>query len=140
MTPIKIFIVAVVSLLVEFSGPLALGDTPETQPSTQPAEPVIRLTEKAVREIRAAAGSQNILTYWLRVGTKPNEDGTKFTYVLDITEDTPDEAKDIVFNAGGVMIAIDHRSAAMLAGTVIDFRDNEEGRGFVFRTPSVEKE
>ncbi|HYE19348.1 MAG TPA: iron-sulfur cluster assembly accessory protein [Tepidisphaeraceae bacterium] len=132
-----LILTAVVQVLVSI---VAFADAPSTRPSTQPARQIVSLTEKAAKEIKAVAATQNLPKYWLRVGVKAGEDRRRFSYVLDITEDRPDPKVDNVFDSGGVTVAVDDNSAIYLAGTVIDLRDDDAGKGFVFRNPNAVKE
>jgi iron-sulfur cluster assembly protein len=113
------------------------ADAPATQPASRSAEAIVTLTEKAATEIRAVAATQAFARYWLRVGVRAQPGSEKFRYLLDITEEKPDANADSVFDSQGVTIAVDHKSAIYLLGTVIDFRDDAAGRGFVFRNPNA---
>jgi iron-sulfur cluster assembly protein len=101
---------------------------------------IVTLTEKAAKEIKAVAATQNVPRYWVRVGVIPNEDGKRFSYVLDIAEDRPNPKVDSVFDSGGVTLVVDDKCVIYLMGTVIDFRDDAAGKGFVFRNPNALKE
>ena len=133
-----IVVAAVLHLLVR-QWPVAAAGGPATRPATQSARQIVSLPERAAKEVKAVAATQDIPRYWLRVGVKAHEDGKRFTYLLDITEDGPDPKVDSVFDSHGVTVAVDDKSAIYLAGTVIDFRDDGAGRGFVFRNPNSAK-
>jgi iron-sulfur cluster assembly accessory protein len=133
-------ILSIVLLLLGSREQAAFADDPATRPSTQPAQQIVTLTEKAAKEIKAVAAAQNLPRYWLRVGVKANEDGKRFSYLLDITEDKPDPKVDNVFDSSGVTVAVSDKSAIYLMGTIIDFRDDDAGKGFVFRNPNAVKE
>ena len=133
-------ILSIVLLLLGIPKQVALAEDPATRPSTQPARQIVTRTEKAAKEIKAVAAAQKIPRYWLRVGVKANGDGKTFRYLLDITEEKPDPKVDNVFDSSGVTVAVSDKSAVYLMGTVIDFRDNAAGKGFVFRNPNAVKE
>jgi iron-sulfur cluster assembly protein len=97
----------------------------------------IALTEKAAAEIKTIIVQQNLPAdqTFLRVGVKGGG-CSGFSYLLDLTEETPTEA-DEQMESGGVKILIDQKSLLYLDGTEIDFRDEVMGRGFVFKNPNA---
>lgn len=136
-TPVRWMIPILVALLHLPLSQRALEEAPGTQPSTKPAQQIVSLTEKAAKEIKVVAAAQDFPKYYLRVGVKAEGDGKQFRYILDITDQRPDPEADKVFDSHGVSIAIDHKSAIYLMGTVIDFSDGDAGKGFVFRNPNA---
>ena len=103
------------------------------------AKPVVTLSEKAAAQVKAIAREQGIKEYWLRVGTKKSAEPGRLDYVLDITDDAPDPKADRVSTSHGVRIVVDEKSAPHLQGTVIEYDDNEKGKGFVFLNPNDKK-
>ena len=103
------------------------------------AKPVVALSEKAAAEVKAIAKKLGIKEYWLRVGTKKSAEPGRLDYVLDITEDAPDPKADQVSTSHAVRIVVENGSAARLQGTVIEYDDNEKGKGFVFLNPNDKK-
>jgi len=95
----------------------------------------INLTETAVKEIKKIADDQELDTgkTVLRVGVKGGG-CSGFSYVLDLTEVINDN--DEMFEKDGVRIACDPKSFLYLNGTLIDFKDEIMGRGFVFSNPN----
>ena len=96
----------------------------------------VELSELAAREIQTIMGQQNLdeeKTY-LRVGVKGGG-CSGFSYLLDLTEHTNEN--DETFELHGVKIACDPKSQLYLDGTVIDFKDEVMGRGFVFKNPNA---
>ena len=95
----------------------------------------IMLTEKAAREIKHILDSENMSTdTYLRVGVKGGG-CSGFTYTLDLT-DTKGE-RDEEFEEHGVKVLCDAKSYLYLDGTTVDFRDEIQGRGFVFNNPNA---
>ncbi|UCG32895.1 MAG: iron-sulfur cluster assembly accessory protein [Phycisphaerales bacterium] len=95
----------------------------------------IMLTERAAREIRHILESEKMSAdTYVRVGVKGGG-CSGFTYTLDLT-DTKGE-RDEVFEAHGVNILCDPKSYLYLDGTTVDFRDEIQGRGFVFNNPNA---
>jgi iron-sulfur cluster assembly protein len=105
----------------------------------QEAQPVneIELTEKAASEIKNIKASNNIPeAHGLRLGVKGGG-CSGLTYVLAFDEN-PKE-KDHVFELQGIKVFIDPKSLFYLSGTVLDFTDGLNGRGFVFNNPQAAK-
>lgn len=97
----------------------------------------IMLSETAAREIKKIITEQSLpeAETRLRVGVKGGG-CSGFSYMLDLTEETPTEA-DEELESNGVKILIDSKSLLYLDGTEIDFKDEVMGRGFVFKNPNA---
>jgi len=95
----------------------------------------IELTEKAANEIKHILDAEKMSpdTY-LRVGVKGGG-CSGFSYTLDLT-DSKNE-RDAEFEAHGVKMLCDAKSYLYLNGTTVDFRDEIQGRGFVFNNPNA---
>jgi iron-sulfur cluster assembly protein len=72
---------------------------------------------------------------YLQVGVKGGA-AVRLRYVLDLNEDKP-AADDEVFDSQGVRVRVDQKSSLYLSGTTIDFVDNDDGKGFVFKNPNA---
>lgn len=96
----------------------------------------IALTETAAREIKAIAAQQelDVEKIHLRVGVKGGG-CSGFSYLLDLTEQERDN--DEQFEQHGVKVVCDPKSYLYLNGTMIDFKDEVMGRGFVFNNPNA---
>ncbi len=95
----------------------------------------IELTEKAAGEVRRVIEEQGHEgDLFLRVGVRGGG-CSGFSYLLDLVEQSSDE--DEVFDSHGVKLVCDSKSNLYLDGTVIDFRDEVMGRGFVFNNPNA---
>ncbi len=106
------------------------------QPEAQPVNEIV-LTEKAASEIKNIKASNNIPeTHGLRLGVKGGG-CSGLTYVLAFDEN-PKE-KDQVFELRGIKVFVDPKSLFYLSGTVLDFTDGLNGRGFVFNNPQAAK-
>jgi iron-sulfur cluster assembly protein len=97
----------------------------------------IELTEKAATEIKKIITEQSLPAEAtrLRVGVKGGG-CSGFSYMLDLTEETQGEM-DEELESHGVKMLIDQKSLLYLDGTVIDFKDEVMGRGFVFKNPNA---
>ena len=107
-----------------------------TPPTDTAAEPAVVLTEAAAREIKNIIESQELDAdkVRLRVGVKGGG-CSGFSYVLDLTETQKDS--DEAIEQHGITIICDPKSMLYLGGTIVDFKDEIMGRGFVFKNPNA---
>ena len=107
-------------------------------PQPQTAIPdEIQLTEKAVTEIKNIKATNNIPdSHGLRLGVKGGG-CSGLTYVLAFDEQAKE--KDHVLDLKGIKVFVDQKSMFYLSGTVLDFSDGLNGRGFVFNNPQASK-
>ena len=97
----------------------------------------ITLTEKAAAQVARVKQENNIpAEHGLRLGVKGGG-CSGLSYVLGFDE-KPNE-KDKVFTVQGVTVFIDPKSLFYLGGTVLDFSDGLNGKGFVFNNPQATK-
>jgi iron-sulfur cluster assembly protein len=110
--------------------------TPTTPTVTTQGNEVVSLTEGAAREVRNIIQQQELEAdkVRLRVGVKGGG-CSGFSYLLDLTESQKET--DEVFEQHGIKVIVDPKSLLYLNGTVIDFRDEIMGRGFVFQNPNA---
>ncbi len=107
-----------------------------TNSTTTQGSDVVSLTEGAAREVRNIIQQQELDAekVRLRVGVKGGG-CSGFSYLLDLTE--TQKETDEVFEQHGIKVIVDPKSLLYLNGTVIDFRDEIMGRGFVFQNPNA---
>jgi iron-sulfur cluster assembly protein len=97
----------------------------------------IDITEKAINEVNRIKKENNIPeTHGLRVGVKGGG-CSGLTYQLGF--DAEPKEGDTVIEKGGLKLYIDGKSLFYLSGTVLDFSDGLNGRGFVFNNPNAKK-
>ena len=97
----------------------------------------ISLTEKAARQVMKVKSENNIPeSHGLRLGVKGGG-CSGLTYVLGFDEKAKENDK--VMNIHGVTVFIDPKSLFYLSGTVLDFSDGLNGKGFVFNNPQATK-
>lgn len=97
----------------------------------------VTLTEKAARQVmRLKEENQIPGSHGLRLGVKGGG-CSGLSYVLGFDE-APKE-NDKVMEAHGVTIFIDPKSLFYLSGTVLDFSDGLNGKGFVFNNPQASR-
>ena len=103
------------------------------------SEPIVNdeisLTEKAVAEIRRTMSSENIPeSHGLRVSVKGGG-CSGFSYVLGF--DAAPKESDTVLNVQGLQVFVDPKSMFYISGTVLDYHDGLNGKGFVFKNPNA---
>lgn len=97
----------------------------------------IMLTEKAAAQVAKVKSENSIpAEHGLRLGVKGGG-CSGLSYVLGFDE-KPTE-KDRVFTVHGVTVFVDPKSLFYLSGTVLDFSDGLNGKGFVFNNPQAAK-
>lgn len=97
----------------------------------------VTLTEKAAGEVKKIMTEQNLPDGTvLRVGVQGGG-CSGFSYSLNF--DTGICDRDRVIDVHGVKLAVDKKFDPYLDGTVVDFYDGLEKRGFVFNNPNVVK-
>ena len=95
------------------------------------------LSEKAAAEVKKIIAEQNLPEGTvLRVGVQGGG-CSGFAYSLNF--DTETSERDRVVDVQGVKLAVDKKFDPYLDGTVVDFYDGLEKRGFVFNNPNVVK-
>ena len=98
----------------------------------------VSITEKAAAEVTKVKAAQEFdeLTF-LRVGVVGGG-CSGFSYSLKF-ESEFDEAADNRYTHHGVDVVVDKKSALYLDGTVIDWYDGLDRRGFTFENPNAVK-
>lgn len=98
----------------------------------------VTLTEKAANEVRRVISEQKLPEETvLRVGVVGGG-CSGFQYSLGFDK-AIDNAKDDVSEQHGIKVAVDKKSELFLDGTVLDFFDGLEKRGFTFNNPNAVK-
>ena len=97
----------------------------------------VSLTEKAANEVKKIIVDQSLPDETvLRVGVQGGG-CSGFSYSLGF--DTSTSERDRVVEIHGVRLAVDKKYDPYLEGTVVDYYDGLEKRGFVFNNPNVVK-
>ena len=97
----------------------------------------VTLTEKAADEVKKIITDQSLPDGTvLRIGVQGGG-CSGFSYSLNFDTDTSE--RDRVAEFHGVKLAVDKKFDPYLDGTVLDFYDGLEKRGFVFNNPNVVK-
>lgn len=97
----------------------------------------IHLSEKAAQQIQKIKAENSIPeSHALRIGVKGGG-CSGLSYVLGF--DAEPKSNDKTFNLHGLTIFVDPKSLFYLSGTVLDFQDGLNGKGFVFNNPNAHK-
>ncbi|MCS7081905.1 MAG: iron-sulfur cluster assembly accessory protein [Bacteroidetes bacterium] len=108
-----------------------MNTSPEVRSDT--LAPVV-LSARAAEEIKRIIEEKQVpAEYGLRVGVQGGG-CAGLSYVLGF--DTPREFDDI-FEQNGIRLIVDRRHALYLMGTVLDYHDGLNARGFVFHNPNA---
>lgn len=105
-----------------------------TDAEARTAGGVVTITERAAREIHEIFGRERPDDgMGLRLGVKGGG-CSGLSYLIEFSEPRPN---DTVSELGAVRVLIDPKSSIYLKGTVLDFQDGLQGKGFVFRNPNA---
>jgi iron-sulfur cluster assembly protein len=97
----------------------------------------ILLTEKAAAQVGRLKAENSIPEgHGLRISVKGGG-CSGLSYVLGFDASPGD--KDVVFESHGVTMYVDPKSLFYLSGTVLDFSDGLNGKGFVFNNPQAKR-
>ncbi len=100
-------------------------------------ESEIKITEKAASEVKNIMNENNVpVTYGLRVGVKGGG-CSGLTYTLGF--DAAAKEGDTTIEDKGIKLFVDGKSLFYLSGTLLDFTDGLNGKGFVFNNPNATK-
>lgn len=97
----------------------------------------ITLTPKAAAQVARIRSDNNIPEgHGLRIGVKGGG-CSGLSYVLGF--DAEPKPTDVIFVKEGVTVFVDPKSLFYISGTVLDFSDGLNGKGFVFNNPQASK-
>jgi iron-sulfur cluster assembly protein len=94
----------------------------------------ISISDKAARKAREFAQKDSLEDFGLRVGVKGGG-CSGLTYTLSIDQES--QPTDKVIEDNGIKLFIDKKSYVFLAGTVLEYGDDLNGRGFAFNNPNA---
>src|SRR5690348_2001164 len=93
---------------------------------------MIKLTDKAVQEIKRLQGSESSSLRVMVVGGGCSGMSYKLGF-----ETTPPTENDKVFEQDGIKVVIDKKSLLFVSGTELNFSDGLNGTGFTFENPNA---
>lgn len=97
----------------------------------------IQITEKAVKEVRKIMEENKVPeNFGLRVGVKGGG-CSGLTYSLGF--DKSAKEGDTTIDSNGIKLFVDGKSLFYLSGTLLDYTDGLNGKGFVFNNPNATK-
>ncbi|MAR34312.1 MAG: iron-sulfur cluster assembly accessory protein [Chloroflexi bacterium] len=96
----------------------------------------IQITQKAASKVKQFADEKSMSKFGLKVSVKGGG-CSGLTYVLDIVEGYDEEDK--IIKSSGIEVYIPKKAFVFLAGTVLDFSDGLNGKGFEFTNPNAKK-
>jgi iron-sulfur cluster assembly protein len=97
----------------------------------------IKVSEKAAKEIRRIMEENKVpAEYGLRIGVKGGG-CSGLTYSLGF--DAESREGDTTIDQAGIRLYVDGKSLFYLMGTMLDFSDGLNGKGFVFNNPNATK-
>ncbi|MGI9553965.1 MAG: HesB/IscA family protein [Thermodesulfobacteriota bacterium] len=92
------------------------------------------VSEKAIGEIKRLLNEDDFQDAFLRVRIVPGG-CSGFSYEMGFDDETDDNDK--IIEAGGVKVAIDELSYPYLDGSILDFKDGLNGKGFAIENPNA---
>ena len=98
------------------------------------SESVLKLTDKAVEQVKSILARENLDGYGLRVAVTTSG-CSGYSYQMDFQKE--ERPGDMVLEAAGVKVYLDRTSVPYLAGTVIDYVSGLQDAGFKFNNPNV---
>jgi len=93
---------------------------------------MIKLTDKAVQEIKRLQGSESSSLRVMVVGGGCSGMSYKLGF-----ETTPPTENDKVFEQDGIKVVVDKKSLLFVSGTELNFSDGLNGTGFTFENPNA---
>ncbi len=95
---------------------------------------VIEITDRAARQIKKLMqNADGPAGKFLRVGIKGGG-CSGLSYIIDFDDK---QEMDSTFEIHDIPVVIDKRHALYLHGTVLDFKDGLDARGFIFENPQA---
>lgn len=114
-----------------------MSDFEKLEPNLTEERTEIDITGKALKQVIRIKKENNIPEeHALRIGVKGGG-CSGMTYQMGFDSENKDG--DTVIEKDGVKLLVDGKSLFYLAGTVLDFSDGLNGKGFVFSNPNATK-
>ncbi|MBT8401303.1 MAG: iron-sulfur cluster assembly accessory protein [Rhodothermia bacterium] len=117
------------------TGSYVSGATTNTGTASPPkSAPPVRLTPKAVDEVRKLIKTKNVPEgFGLRVGVRGGG-CSGMSYILGFDKQ---REHDLRFELDDLTLIMDRRHGLYLMGTTVDYHDGLDARGFTFENPNA---
>jgi iron-sulfur cluster assembly protein len=97
----------------------------------------IKISENAAKHVKTIMAENQVPeNFGLRVGVKGGG-CSGLTYTLGF--DGEIKERDTIIEENGVKLFVDGKSLFYLMGTILDFTDGLNGKGFIFNNPNASK-
>jgi iron-sulfur cluster assembly accessory protein len=103
-------------------------------PAAPQAQPLLRLTERAVTQVKEIIRAQGFEGHYLTIRVVP-AGCSGMGYDLNLNKEA--RAGDLIWEQDGVKVATDEMSKQYLAGTEVDYVTELHGSGFKFSNPNA---
>ena len=99
----------------------------------------VGITESALKKVRSLMADEGFTTerWFLRVGVKGGG-CSGLTYTMDF-DDTINEGDTTCETGSDLKIVVDKKSLLYIFGTVLEFSDGLNGKGFQFNNPNASR-
>jgi iron-sulfur cluster assembly protein len=104
--------------------------TPETASTAHP----LRMTEKAVAQVKEVIQAQGFEGYFLSIRVVP-AGCSGLGYDLNLVKES--KPNDVIWEQDGIKLATDPMSVRYLNGTEVDYVTSLQGAGFKFSNPNA---
>ena len=119
------------------SEPMSEIETPvEPTPQVEHDPKSVTITDRAVEQVRAIQDREKLVDHVLRISVVGGG-CSGMSYRMGFVDET--SAADRVLERDGVKVVIDPKSFLYLKGTVVDFHDGLNGKGFTFENPNAKR-
>lgn len=108
--------------------------TPGAAPSGSQTEPLLRLSERALTQLRQVMKDARSEGFCLSIRVVPSG-CSGLGYDMNLVPEP--RSGDLVWEQDGVRVATDPMSKAYLAGTEIDYESGLHSAGFKFKNPNA---
>ena len=97
-------------------------------------EPGVGITDKAMEQVRQIRDREGLSEHYLRISVVGGG-CSGLSYKMGFVETMNEH--DLLLERNGVRIVLDPKSSLYLEGTVVDFTDGLNGKGFTFQNPNA---
>ena len=103
-------------------------------PEVETSEGGLGMTDKAVEQVREIRDKEGLQEHFLRISVVGGG-CSGLSYKMGFVDSKNEH--DVLFEKDGVRVIVDPKSSLYLDGTVVDFTDGLNGKGFTFQNPNA---